>query len=472
MAKTRNNRKIKRVVNTRKNRGDSMPYIFSDDDTDTDIRPAFDLINKYYNQTDSSIFIFIYMNGCGWCDQFKPIWKEFTEHVRNTYKGNVIIAQVEIKSLVDSCRNIVETLNPIGFPFIAYCKENKVVEYDKERSVDGLKTFATEHNIFSVSQRGGLRQIGGFRMYRTNLKTSPKYVTVDNHKIAYYTYGNKNGIPIVMIHGGPGGKSLLNLKYLMDLERFYVVFIDQRFSGKSKGKLDFTIDDLTNDIEIIRKKLNIQKWVVCGGSWGSTLALYYSINHSQFVNKLLIYGVFLCSKEEIDWIENGVGSSMLFPNVWDKYYNFLTSKEKKSPLTCYEKLINKTNTRSRQGIVNYNLLEMGVDKLIPENFEKLVNKKYSKDEMQAMRDFAEISLYFFTRKCFIKDDFFKKNVHKIRDIPTTIIQGQYDIVCPMKSAHNIHKLLPKSKLIVTHAGHSVYDHDNYFTLIKYFKTLK
>jgi proline iminopeptidase len=190
------------------------------------------------------------------------------------------------------------------------------------------------------------------------------------------------------------------------------------------------------------------------------------------VNKLLIYGVFLCSKEEIDWIENGVGSSMLFPNVWDKYYNFLTSKEKKSPLTCYEKLINKTNTRSRQGIVNYNLLEMGVDKLIPENFEKLVNKKYSKDEMQAMRDFAEISLYFFTRKCFIKHDFFKKNVHKIREIPTTIIQGQYDIVCPMKSAHNIHKLLPKSKLIVTHAGHSVYDHDNYFTLIKYFKTLK
>ena len=261
------------------------------------------------------------------------------------------------------------------------------------------------------------------------------YLQVSNeHKMAYYTYGNKNGKPIFIIHGGPGGSSKLDFKKYFNLKKHYLVFIDQRGCGKSKpfGELyNNKTNDLIEDIERLREYLNLKKIMLFGYSWGSYLSLAYSVKYPENVKKIIIGGVYLCSKEEYNDFENGDLLKKIYPDVYDK--------------------LGKADfKRTNKNILNNLQRERYTNKLTPDN--KNITKLSNKDKQETL-----LYMNYKENDCFSRD--LLKNIKKIEDIPLIIIQGRYDVVTPAYYAYKLHKELPKSKLYLTVSGHKLEKED-------------
>ncbi|MBC7421566.1 MAG: prolyl aminopeptidase [Bdellovibrio sp.] len=276
----------------------------------------------------------------------------------------------------------------------------------------------------------------------------------DLHHVYVEQCGNPNGRPVLFLHGGPGGGVLPYHRQFFDAKFYRIILFDQRGSGKSTPAAelkDNTTWDLVNDIEKIRAHLNIKDWIVFGGSWGSTLALAYAITHPEKVKGLILRGIFLTRPSEIKWFYQE-GASQIFPDAWEKYFNYIPAAERNDFVTAYYKRLTSDHADTRLEAARiWSQWEAATSRLH-------VDSQSIKDfeEPTLALQFARIECHYFINHSFFKtDNYLLENISKIKQIPATIIQGRYDVVCPVRSAWDLHRAWPEAKLnIIADAGHS------------------
>jgi proline iminopeptidase len=296
------------------------------------------------------------------------------------------------------------------------------------------------------------------------------------HTIAYWTYGNPKGKPALFVHGGPGGGTNPNCARFFDPKVYYIVLVDQRGCGKSKPTAELrenTTPNLISDFELIREKLGINKWMVFGGSWGSTLSLAYAISHPDRVTELVIRGVFLIRKSEIDWFLQPNGTQSMYPDSWKVFLDGVPKSELKSDpckmdfLKIYGKCFNGDfgAAAKSKALLAWSTWESSVSHLHPQKVEDIMRDYKKSGDHVAM---STIEHHYFKNGGFFNNENYfleKGNLDKIRHIPLTIVQGRYDVLCPMISAQELHDKLPNSILHSTIAGHSGFEDENISKLV-------
>lgn len=274
------------------------------------------------------------------------------------------------------------------------------------------------------------------------------------HTLYYEEAGNPKGKPVVFLHGGPGGGSIPIYRQFFDPTQWRIVLFDQRGCGRSTPHAELaenTTWELVADIEKLRSHLSISNWTVFGGSWGSTLALAYAQTHPDRCNGLILRGIFMLRPKEIHWFYQS-GASNIFPDAWEGYLAPIPVEERGDLVTAYYKRLTSDDAAIRQAAAKaWSIWEASTSKLIPD--PGLVERFGQGSFADA---FARIECHYF-----INGGFFDSpsqlldNVETIRHIPTVIVQGRYDVVCPMVSAWELHRAWPESELIIVEdAGHS------------------
>lgn len=277
----------------------------------------------------------------------------------------------------------------------------------------------------------------------------------DLHTIHYEESGNPQGKPIVLLHGGPGGGCPPYYRQFFNPEKWRLIMFDQRGCGKSTPHAELrenTTWELVSDIEKLREHLNIDKWVVFGGSWGSTLSLAYSQTHPERCKGLILRGIFMLRKKEIDWFYQE-GASYIFPDAWEEYLKPIPPEERHDMLTAYYKRLTSNDMKIRlEAARAWSIWEASTSRLF---FDKGLMQIFG--ESQFADAFARIECHYFINKGFFEhDDQLLRNVDRIRNIPAVIVQGRYDVVCPMISAWELHKAWAEAEFIVVpDAGHSM-----------------
>ncbi|KAJ0522180.1 putative prolyl aminopeptidase [Helianthus annuus] len=278
----------------------------------------------------------------------------------------------------------------------------------------------------------------------------------DVHTIYWEQSGNPSGhvSPVVFLHGGPGGGTSPSNRRFFDPQFYRIILFDQRGAGKSTPHAcleENTTWDLIKDIEKLREHLEIPEWQVFGGSWGSTLALAYSQSHPDKVTGIVLRGIFLLRKKEIDWFYEG-GAAALYPDAWEPFRDLIPENERDCFVKAYHKRLNSDDLNTQYEAARaWTKWEMMTAHLIP-NEETI--KKGDSDEFSLA--FARIENHYFTNKGFFStDSHLLDNIDKIRHINAVIVQGRYDCCCPMMSAWDLHKAWPEADFkVVTDAGHS------------------
>ena len=286
---------------------------------------------------------------------------------------------------------------------------------------------------------------------------STGFVTEGCHEIYYEECGNPSGKPVVFLHGGPGGGGSEDVRRFFDPSLYRIVVFDQRGCGRSKphGCLENnTTWDLVSDIEKIRSTLNIRKWMVFGGSWGSTLALAYSQTHPESVSEMILRGVFMLRQKELDWFYQE-GASKIFPDDWESFVAIIPHQKRNNLMVAYNEIFNSNDEDLKlEAAVNWSRWEAATSKLVQNNS---LMDEFS-DPYFALA-FALIENHYFINKGFLdSEDQLIKGIEKIRHIPAKIIQGRYDIVCPMETAYEVYKEWPEATLeIAKSSGHSAFE---------------
>ncbi|CAL1538794.1 unnamed protein product [Lymnaea stagnalis] len=276
------------------------------------------------------------------------------------------------------------------------------------------------------------------------------------HKLYYEQSGNKSGTPVIFVHGGPGGGTSPTDRGFFDPEAYHIILFDQRGAGKSTPAAEIkenTTWDLVEDIERLRRHLGIERWVVFGGSWGSTLSLAYAEAHPERVKALILRGIFTLRREELEWFYEGKGANMLFPDYWEDYINFIPEVERGSLMNAYHRrLTSEDETVRQEAAKRWSKWELATSHLFI-NQEKLL--KPDTQHTWALQ-FACIECHYFVNGGFFKSaNQLIEEVEKIRHIPGTIVQGRYDVVCPMDTAWQLHKRWPEAELkIAPDSGHN------------------
>lgn len=276
----------------------------------------------------------------------------------------------------------------------------------------------------------------------------------DIHELYVEQVGNPNGQPVVFLHGGPGAGISSWQRRFFDPEHFHIILFDQRGAGKSTPHAcleENTTWDLVGDIEKIREHLNIQKWIVFGGSWGSTLALTYAQTYPGHVTALALRGIFLCRHEEIQWFYQH-GAHVLYPDQWEHYIETIPMEERNDMVKAYYKYLTHPDPYLQMKAAKaWSTWEGSTLKLIPS--QKTI-EAFSNDHTAL--SLARTECHYFVHNTFFEyDDYLLKNVHRIRHIPAVLVHGRYDVVCPVKNAWDLHKAWPESKLeIIADAGHA------------------
>lgn len=276
----------------------------------------------------------------------------------------------------------------------------------------------------------------------------------DLHSIYWEQSGNPDGHPVVFLHGGPGGGTSPTNRKFFDPEFYRIILFDQRGAGKSTphaSLVENTTWDLIQDIEKLREHLKIPEWQVFGGSWGSTLSLAYSQSHPDKVTGIVLRGIFLLRKKELDWFYEG-GAAAIYPDAWEQFRDLIPENERECFITAYHKRLNSDNLETQYEAARaWTMWEMKTAHLIPN--EDTIKRGENDDFSLA---FARIENHYFINKGFFpSDSYLLDNIEKIRHINTVIVQGRYDCCCPMMSAWDLHKAWPEAELkIVPDAGHS------------------
>ncbi len=274
----------------------------------------------------------------------------------------------------------------------------------------------------------------------------------ERHTLYYEVSGNPRGKPVVFLHGGPGGGTSPDHRRYFDPERYRIVLFDQRGAGKSTPYAcleENTTWDLVADIERLRQHLDIRKWVVFGGSWGSTLALAYAETHPDRVRALVLRGIFLCRKKEIEWFYQE-GANAIFPDAWEPYRDLIPPDERHDMVAAYYRRLTSDDEGVRLAAARaWSVWEGRTSKLLPD--PELV-----KDFDERALAIARIECHYFINRIFMESEHYLiEHVHRIRHIPTVIVQGRYDVVCPVMTAWELHKAFPEADFqIIPNAGHS------------------
>jgi len=274
------------------------------------------------------------------------------------------------------------------------------------------------------------------------------------HEIYFEECGTPGGKPAVFIHGGPGGGLVPDYRRYFDPETYRVVLFDQRGCGQSRPHASLeanTTWDLVNDIERIRGELGIDRWLVFGGSWGSTLSLAYAQTHSQSVKALVLRGIFLLRPSEIRWFYQD-GASHIFPDAWEHYLEPIPPGERDDLVQAYYKRLTSPDPAVRSRAAKaWSVWEASTSKLFP---DEQLKESFAGDAFAEA--FARIECHYFTNRGFLEHpDQLLDNVNIMRRIPGVIVQGRYDVVCPLTSAWDLHRRWPEAELeIIPDAGHS------------------
>jgi len=294
-----------------------------------------------------------------------------------------------------------------------------------------------------------------------NLKVS------DLHTIHIEESGNPNGKPVVFLHGGPGGGIEPIYRQYFDPEKWRIIIFDQRGCGKSTPHAELaenTTWELVDDIEKIREYLGIEKWVVFGGSWGSTLSLSYAITHPERCKALVLRGIFMIRNKEIDWFYQE-GASNIYPDAWEQYVKPIPEDERHDMVAAYYKRLTSNDDAVRiEAAKAWSIWEASTSKLIQSD-----DYLHQFEDAKVAEAFARIECHYFTHGGFFKsENWLLENVDKILHIPTVIVQGRYDVVCPMVSAWELHRAFPEADFeIVQDAGHSMTEKGIAAKLVKY-----
>jgi proline iminopeptidase len=282
-----------------------------------------------------------------------------------------------------------------------------------------------------------------------------KITVSDIHTLYFEECGNPNGRPVIFLHGGPGGGIQSSYRQYFDPQKWRIILLDQRGCGQSTPFAELrenTTWDLVADIETVRKHLQIEKWAVFGGSWGSTLALVYGITHPTSCTAFFLRGIFLLRKKEIDWFYQE-GCSKIYPDAWEEYLKPIPTHERGNLVQAYHQRLISTDAQVRRAAAKaWATWEGSTSKLIPDS---QMIEHYSDDVFAEA--FARIECHYFMNNGFLSEDnFLLKNVDKIRHLPAIIVHGRYDVVCPVENAWDLHRAWPEAELnIIANSGHSL-----------------
>ncbi len=277
------------------------------------------------------------------------------------------------------------------------------------------------------------------------------------HQVFWESCGNPTGKPVVFVHGGPGGGTSADTRRFFNPEKYHIIQFDQRGCGKSTPHAcleENTTWDLIADMETIRELLNIDRWQVFGGSWGSTLALAYAEKHPARVTELVLRGIFLLRKQELQWFYQE-GASRIFPDAWQPYLEHIPADERHDMMGAYQKrLLSDDKQVQLAAAERWSVWEGSTCHLYPD----LKHIEETADPEFALAFSRIENHYFMNHGFFSHENQLLDEVDKIRHIPTVIIQGRYDVVCPMQTAHDLHAVFPEAELIVVpDAGHSAFE---------------
>jgi len=279
----------------------------------------------------------------------------------------------------------------------------------------------------------------------------------DGHELYIEQSGNVNGIPVVYLHGGPGGGSSENHRRYFDPSRYHIIVFDQRGCGQSRPSPSIhqnTTQHLIDDIETIREHLNIEQWMVSGGSWGTTLAVAYGIAHKKRVLAFILRGMFLGSIAEYQWLYQKKGAEYFFPEYYQEFIEFLPELERTEPLSGYHKILTSNNeVAALSASKAWYLWELRLSTIEHHH----ISKAQILDAHQA-HCMAMISSHFFINNCFLSPDYLLDNIEKIANIPAILLHGRYDMVCPVYYAELVVKRWHNAQLqILPFAGHSGFE---------------
>jgi proline iminopeptidase len=277
------------------------------------------------------------------------------------------------------------------------------------------------------------------------------------HELYYEECGNPQGKPVVFLHGGPGAGINAAARRFFDPSIYRVILFDQRGAGKSRPHAsteDNTTWRLVEDIETLRIFMGVERWQVFGGSWGSTLALAYAEQHPERVTELVLRGIFLLRPKEIQWFYQQ-GASFVFPDHWENFLAPVPESERDDIVASYARLLSSSHQEDLlraarawslwEGVTsNLEMADAGVTQFAADEFALAL---------------ARLEVHYFVNNGFFDDpDILLRNIDIIRDIPTVVVQGRYDLVCPMMSAWDLHKAWPEAAfVIVPDAGHSSFE---------------
>ena len=285
--------------------------------------------------------------------------------------------------------------------------------------------------------------------------TTGRIKVSDRHEIYYEECGNPNGRPVLMVHGGPGGGSNPLMRRFHDPEKYRIILFDQRGCGRSipHAELDEnTTWNLVDDIEKLRNHLSVEQWQLFGGSWGSTLSLIYAITHPKRVSALVLRGIFLLRKKEIDWFYNQ-GCNSLFPDYYDEFVSAIPVHERSDIVSAFYKRLTSTDRNVQLAAAKaWSQWEGSTVSLTPNprREKNMISNQYA-------LAFARIECHYFYHAGFLDtDNWILENLSRAHDIPCRIVHGRYDVVTPVANAWALHKAWPSSELtIVQDAGHAM-----------------
>ena len=293
------------------------------------------------------------------------------------------------------------------------------------------------------------------------------FLNVDaRHRMYYEQCGNPQGKPVVILHGGPGAGCGAKIRRFHDPRAYRIILLDQRGAGRSTPHADLvdnTTWTLVADIEKLREHLGIDRWQVFGGSWGSTLALAYAEKHPECVSELVMRGIFLLRRWELEWFYQE-GCSRLFPDAWEKYLEPIPEVERGDIISAYHRRLTSADESVRlEAAQAWSIWEASTSFMLQD--EDFIN---SHNDAHFALSFARIENHYFVNGGFFEvEGQLLRDAHKLKGIPGVIVHGRYDVVCPIANAWDLHKVWPEAKLMISPtSGHSAFEAENASALIE------
>ena len=286
------------------------------------------------------------------------------------------------------------------------------------------------------------------------------------HQLYFEQCGNPDGKPVVMLHGGPGAGCSAKMRRFHDPAAYRIILFDQRGSGRSTPHADLvdnTTWDLVADVERLREHLGIERWQVFGGSWGSTLALAYAEAHPRRVAELVLRGIFMLRRWELEWFYQE-GANRLFPDAWDNYLQAIPEVERGDMISAYNRRLTSDDEATRLSAARaWSVWEASTSLLLQD--EAFIDGH--RDPHFAL-SFARIESHYFVHGGFFDiEDQLLRDAHRLQGIPGVIVHGRYDVVCPVQNAWDLHRVWPESRLSISpSAGHSAYEPENAAALVE------